>query len=971
MRSRILSSVPILGALAASLAFAASLVALPVPAVAQDLDHLGGSQQRLDDRMQLLRDEFKERQHEIREAAEQAREAKKHRRARGKHVEQIPADSDLLPANLRAGNVHLPAGITALNAIPTNAIVNSKTGDLAGAGQAEQSICILGLNGICAFNDGQGFNETTTVGGYNVQELAYTANGGLTWVGDLTPPLVGTMTNWSSDPVVTVNEKTGEFYYCGLTGNGSAANGLGVARGHFSGGAFVWDGVSIVASGSSSSYAYDKEWLAADSLTGNLYCTWTLFSLNPTIIQFSRSTDGGLTWSAPVQINGTWESGVSGSRPAVGPNGELYVTYQSIGPVDADSVKVAKSMDAGATFGPGIVAGTTMDNYFTGAPGFNRGRAVTFPSIAVDRSTGPKRGRVYLAIQNSVNFYYDSFPALTNANYVPEIENNASFKNATPFTVGKNLRGAITTSDTDTWKFPAVLGTTYFFYCDSVRASTFKYTMRLYCPNDTTAVSRLAMSSDGSSSSSTNVHAMIVWTCPTSGTYYLRMVYSTSTGGYRIRTTTHTPVVTDIGRDTRDVSMYSSADGVTGWSASVRPNDDAGLYDNWLPEVAVPNDGTAYTMWFDWRDAAASCFGGSNIYMSRSLDGGATWSANVKATDAATPNWTQVASNIAPNQGDYNGIYGGDCLAMAWADGRLADADVYANRLLTNYTLSNCPADQVVLAGLTTNATATVTNLNQLFGNTYNFTISVNAAWPGYPATGTVSAAAGGSVQVPVNVTPPDTAAHGEVVTVCTTVSLNGAIVQSCCFNATVHQLATGTLASLASSTADQGRVSLSWLVSTDGAVNVYRTEDGTSWEVVGHVTPSQGMVQFVDAQVKGGAQYSYQLGLLQGGQEVLAGRTTWISIPLVAEFAIGRVFPSPAKSGFSVSFSLPSSAPAMLEVIDLAGRRVISRQVGTMGAGQHTLSLETESGRLPIGIYAVRLNQAGKVASSKVTVIR
>jgi hypothetical protein len=307
---------------------------------------------------------------------------------------------------------------------------------------------------------------------------------------------------------------------------------------------------------------------------------------------------------------------------------------------------------------------------------------------------------------------------------------------------------------------------------------------------------------------------------------------------------------------------------------------------------------------------------------------------------------------------------------MAWADGRLGDSDVYANRLATNFTLSNCPADQVVLAGMTTSNNATVTNQNQLFGNTYTYTVSVNAAWPGYPATGTVSAAAGGSVQVPVNVTPPDSATHGEVVTVCTTVSINGAIVQSCCFNATVHQVATATLASLASSTAEAGRVSLSWLVSTVGAANVYRTDDGTSWNMLGQVQPSQGMVDFVDTQVQGGAHYGYQLGLTLAGREVLAGQT-WVDVPVTAEFAMGRVFPSPAKSGFSVSFSLPSSAPATLEVIDLAGRRVISRQVGTMGAGRHTLSLGTDSGRLPTGIYAVRLSQAGKVASSKVTVIR
>ena len=82
------------------------------------------------------------------------------------------------------------------------------------------------------------------------------------------------------------------------------------------------------------------------------------------------------------------------ARPMVGPNGEVYVLYTAIGPVDADSVKIAKSTDNGATFAPAVVAMTEYNNYFTGAPGFNRPRAVTFAAGAVDRSTGPNRGSI-------------------------------------------------------------------------------------------------------------------------------------------------------------------------------------------------------------------------------------------------------------------------------------------------------------------------------------------------------------------------------------------------------------------------------------------------------------------------------------------------------------------------------------------------------------------------------------------------
>ena len=958
-------------------AFAIALVALtaytsrPTVAYAQDPDRIADSPQHVQDRLQMLRQEFKERRQELREAAEHARHA---RHAHGKKAEQYGQDIDWMPSNLTGGNVHLPAGINSANAVPSNVLVNNKTGDGAGAGQAEESIVFLGQNGICAFNDGQGFNEATTSGGYNVQELAYTNNAGATWNGDLTPPNTGSITNYSSDPVVAVNEKSGEFYYCGLTGNGSTQNGVAVARGHFAAGTFVWDGSSIVAAVTSSSFACDKEWMAVDSLTGNVYVTYTLFTTTGDNIWFSRSTDGGVTWSAAIQVSGSWENGYcSGSRPVVGPSGEVYVTYNSIGPVDADSVKVAKSVNAGVSFTPAVVAATVMDNYDTGAPGFNRARAVTFPSIAVDRSTGCNRGRVYVAIQNSIDLYADTFPATTNAGLSKsEVENNNNYANSTPFTPGQNLHGAISsTTDTDIWKFNAVQGSTYLFWADSVRTSSFKYSLRIYCPNDTTVVSRLALSGDGSTSDPTNTHALIAWTAPTTNTYYLRVVEVASTGGYRIRTTVHTPNIADRGRDARDATVYSSADGQTGWTGPVIMNDDAPLYDNWLPEVAVAADGKAYSMWFDWRDTPASCFGGSNIYVSRSVDAGATWAPNQAATSSPTNNWTQVASNIAPNEGDYNGMWAGDAVGLAWADGRLGDADVNAARITTGYALSGCPAITDVYAGATYNNTATINNNNSMFGDTYNYTVSVNVNWPGYPATGTVAVASLGSGTVPVTLVVPDSAQDGEVVTVCVQTSLCGALVQSCCFPVTVHVLSTPTLASLSSSTAEPGRVSLSWMVDSHNAVNVYRSTDGTSWSSLGSVVPTAtGYVNVLDANVEGGSRYEYRLGLATKGGEVFAGQT-WVSVPVSAEFALSRVYPSPAKSGFSVSFSLPNGNPATLDVIDLAGRRVISRQVGTMGAGRHTLSLESESGRLPIGIYGVRLTQGSHVASSKVTVVR
>lgn len=953
---------------AAIFAMAAAAALTSASARAQDSFTLAGNPDVRADRMALIREELRERKHEIKEALESARKNRK-ARPNGKKAEHVVGEEDLAPAALRAGQFASPFGAARAFAAPTNTKANDKTADAAGAGQAEQSIAFWGQYGVCSWNDGQGFNLTPQ----DVQGWGYTVNGGATWTDGGIPQKGGTIATWSSDPVVTVNEKTGEFYINGLTTNtGTNNNGVGVARGHFVGSSWVWDGTSVVASGPSASQFFDKQWMCADSTNGNLYVTWTLFTTTSEIF-FARSTDGGNTWSAPVKMSGSWENGlVSGSRPMVGPNGELYVIYTAIGPVDADSIKIRKSTDGGLTFSPSVAAMVEYDNYFTGAPGFNRPRAVTFAAGAVDRSFGPNRGRVYLTVQDAVNFYGDAF---LNTGSKSEVENNGNFGNATPFTVGNIVRGSVSSStDIDNFKFTTVAGTTYLFYVDSLRTTSFRYTMRLYCGNDTTVLSRLALSGAQSTTSALNSHSLIVWTAPTSGNYYLRIQPVTVGSGannYRIRCATHTAVASDVARDARDVVMASSPDGLTGWTARKVINDDAAINDNWLPEIAVSCDGNVYAMWMDFRDYAASCYGGSNIYVTRSTNGGGTWAANQVATTAGTPNWTQVSSNISPNQGDYNGMYGGDAIGLAFADGRLGDSDVFTARVPAGFSLSGCPGNQTVDAGTGFSGSVSLTNNNMMFANGYSWTLTCDQPWPGLPASGTASASAGGSTSIPVAFTVPGSATHLSVAHFVLTVNCGGGCAQTCAFDVTVNNIATPTLASLSASTAEAGRVSLTWQVDGAAAAHVYRSEDGVEWTMLGDATVAgDGTLRFVDSNVRAASRYAYRLGLLAGGQEVFAGQG-WVEIPAFTEFAVHGAFPNPAKAGFAVSFSLPTNAPATLDVIDLAGRRVVSKPVGAFGAGRHTLSLQTETGRLPIGVYGIRLTQAGKVSTGKVSVVR
>jgi FG-GAP-like repeat len=88
------------------------------------------------------------------------------------------------------------------------------------------------------------------------------------------------------------------------------------------------------------------------------------------------------------------------------------------------------------------------------------------------------------------------------------------------------------------------------------------------------------------------------------------------------------------------------------------------------------------------------------------------------------------------------------------------------------------------------------------------------------------------------------------------------------------------------------------------------------------------------------------------------------------ATFEIEGVRPNPAVGGrINVSFALPSTAPARIEVIDIAGRRVAEREVGSLGSGRHVV--EIAGGRhLAPGIYLVRLTQGTSVRTARVAIL-
>lgn len=88
------------------------------------------------------------------------------------------------------------------------------------------------------------------------------------------------------------------------------------------------------------------------------------------------------------------------------------------------------------------------------------------------------------------------------------------------------------------------------------------------------------------------------------------------------------------------------------------------------------------------------------------------------------------------------------------------------------------------------------------------------------------------------------------------------------------------------------------------------------------------------------------------------------------AGWGLAGTRPNPSRNEFTVAFTLSNAAPARIEILDLAGRRLIVRDLEGMGPGPHVVGLP-EARALSAGVYLVRLSQSGRSLTRRAVVIR
>ncbi len=161
------------------------------------------------------------------------------------------------------------------------------------------------------------------------------------------------------------------------------------------------------------------------------------------------------------------------------------------------------------------------------------------------------------------------------------------------------------------------------------------------------------------------------------------------------------------------------------------------------------------------------------------------------------------------------------------------------------------------------------------------------------------------------------------------------------------------------------GKPRLTWF-SADGAgeaVTVYRRPVPGDWETAATTyVNGTGLVSYEDASAVPGRSYEYEVGLRNGGREVRLGRV-WVDVPF------GRGLAVKSSGGLRFALTLPTAEHARLELVDVTGRRIREMDLGSRQPGDVEIALDA-NGVQP-GVYWARLMQAGRMASTRVTLLQ
>ncbi|WP_369264620.1 hypothetical protein [Streptomyces sp. R35] len=214
------------------------------------------------------------------------------------------------------------------------------------------------------------------------------SDGGVNWQHGTVPGITvyqGGSFSRVSDPAVAYDARHGTWLVAGLALNAGSNGviGAGVTISRSTNGVTWQNPIRAVGFNGPN---YDKEWVVCDNTPaspfyGRCYIEVDNNSAGNRILM-STSTDGGLTWSAPISPSGT-PSGLGG-QPLVRPNGTVVVPYSANG----SSIRAFNSANGGASWSSTSLVATVNAHTVAGSLRAPAGLA----SAEIDGA-----GRIYVA----------------------------------------------------------------------------------------------------------------------------------------------------------------------------------------------------------------------------------------------------------------------------------------------------------------------------------------------------------------------------------------------------------------------------------------------------------------------------------------------------------------------------------------------------------------------------------------------
>lgn len=252
------------------------------------------------------------------------------------------------------------------------------------ATQVEPDTFAHGATVVSAFQTGRFFD-----GGSSDIGWATSLDGGATWVHGFLPSMTVNSEppgpyQRASDPAVAYDQKHDVWMISSLALNGGT--GVAVLTSRSTDGGLTWDAPVTV---STTTGFYDKNWIACDNTPaspyyGRCYTTWDE-AFSGDLLLSSVSKDGGKTWGTPKP---TMDSAAGlGGQPLAQPGGDVIVPTLS---AFADEIMSYRSTNGGKSWQASVPIATISDHGVAGNL-----RTEPLPSAEIDAA-----GKVYTVWQD-------------------------------------------------------------------------------------------------------------------------------------------------------------------------------------------------------------------------------------------------------------------------------------------------------------------------------------------------------------------------------------------------------------------------------------------------------------------------------------------------------------------------------------------------------------------------------------------